>query len=95
MLEQNMQACFHIIIGQCTPAMVTKLEGHSKYQGVKQDMTAIDLLLLLKEMRFDFQSQKFPAQALHEAYIRFFKCCMDATMTPQTYLEKFKNHDRR
>jgi hypothetical protein len=41
---------------------------------------------------FDFQSQKFPAQAHYEAYIRFFKCYMDSTMTPQAYLEKFKNN---
>ena len=53
---------------------------------------AIELLRIIKNNFFNFQTQKYPALALHEAKQHFYDCSQFHNQTLQSYLETFQNN---
>lgn len=91
-LEENIRTLYSIVWGQCTDALIAKVEATTDYAAASLDNNGIELLKIIKSIAFNFQSQKYLAQAVHEAKRRFYTQFQGKTMTPQEYLEQFNDH---
>jgi Zinc knuckle len=72
--------------------MQSKVEAMPGYLVASNDNDGVELLKLVKQISFNFQSQKYLHQAVHEAKRRFYTQYQGKTMTAQEYLEQFNNH---
>eukprot|EP00978_Attheya_sp_CCMP212_P023259 scaffold70854_cov34-Attheya_sp.AAC.1 len=54
-------------------------------------MHGLELLRMIKDLVFNFQSQKYLPLALDESKARFYHCKQGKYSTPQVYLEQFQN----
>ena len=91
-LETNVQSLFSLVWGQCTDAMQAKVEAAPTYSQVATDNSGIKLLKLIKDIAFNFASQKYLPQAIHEAKRRFFLQFQGRQLNVKDYLEQFMNH---
>ena len=88
---QNMKSAYNLIWGQCSDALRTKLEAISTHEKIASDANCIGLLLNIKDVSYNYQSQKLKRQAQHEAKRRFYVMFQDRTMSVQDYFDKFNN----
>ena len=58
--RHNKSTMYSIIIGQCTEPLITKLEGMDKYDAINSSSDAILLLQAIREIVFEYESQKYP-----------------------------------
>ena len=91
-LDENIRTLYSIIWGQCTEAMKAKLESMTEFQGASLYNNGVELLKIVKTVCFNFASQKYLPQAIHEAKRRFYQQCQGKYMNAQDYLEQFTNH---
>jgi hypothetical protein len=90
-LKQNLKTLYSLVLGQCTDVVLAKLEASNTYTKMLEEA---DLMKLLKEIRalvYNFQSQKYAPQALHEGKGRFYLLSQDKHSACQLYLERFQN----
>ena len=71
-LEDNMQALFSIVWGQCSDAMQAKLTGLSTYESIEEECDCAKLLKEIKGITFKFEAQRNPYFALDDAMIKYF-----------------------
>lgn len=90
-MKENIKALYSLVWGQCSDPMQAKLESLPGFQDVFDRSDGIDLIRLIKNVSFNFESQKYLPHAIHEAKRRFFACSQGRTATCQEYLEKFQN----
>ena len=91
-LQTNTNALFSLIWGQCTDSMQAKVEAAPTFEQVARDNDGIELLKLIKDIAFNFSSQKYLPQAIHEAKRRFFLQFQGRQLNVKDYLEQFMNH---
>ena len=91
-LKENIKTTYSLIWGQCSDAMRQKVESVEGFKGISEDGDAIELLKALKDAAFNFQTQKYTPQAIHEAKRRFYNCYQQRHHTIQGYLETFQNN---
>jgi hypothetical protein len=92
-LNQNVQTMYLVVLGQCTDAMGSKLEGHDRYLVVVAASDAIGLLCLVQNISFNFQScQKYSPLGIHEAVCQFYLSKQGNHIMMQEYLELFTNN---
>ena len=89
--EQNIENMSSVIVGQCTDAMHAKLESQDQFEQVSDDSDAIKLLRMIRDIAFNFQSQKYEPLSIHESICWFYIQHQDRHMTCQAYLEQFTN----
>eukprot|EP00978_Attheya_sp_CCMP212_P022463 scaffold67031_cov55-Attheya_sp.AAC.1 len=58
---------------------------------MESDADGLELLRMIKDLVFNFQSQKYLPLALDESKARFYYCKQGKYSTPQVYLEQFQN----
>jgi hypothetical protein len=68
-----MQKMYSMAKGQCTNALHAKLESQDEFEVVSQTSNAIGLLCMIRDISFNFQSQKYDVLVLMEAE----KCFLD------------------
>eukprot|EP00978_Attheya_sp_CCMP212_P006553 scaffold15183_cov61-Attheya_sp.AAC.2 len=90
-LNQNMKTLYALVWGQCTDVMKQKLEGLSTFDTLSADRDGLGLLKAIKDLVYNFQSQKYLPQALHKSTCRFYICVQGKHMTTQVYMENFQN----
>ena len=90
-LNQNMKMMYALVWGQCTDVMKWRLESAHDYETLSANRDSLGLLLAIKDLVYNFQSQKYLPQALHESVRRLYTCIQGKHMTTQTYMEKFQN----
>jgi hypothetical protein len=56
---------YSLVWGQCTDAMQAKVEATSTFNAIFASNDGIELLKTIKQVSFNFQSQKYPAHAVH------------------------------
>ena len=49
-----------VVLGQCTEAMLAKLEGNTHFKDIKKISDVIVLLKLIREIYFDVESDCYP-----------------------------------
>ena len=89
--EQNIENMYSVILGQCTDAMRAKLESQDQFEQVLDDSDAIELLRMIRDITFNFQSQKYEPLSIHESIRWFYLQCQDRYMICQAYLKQFMN----
>jgi cysteine synthase len=55
-------------------------------------LDALELLKAIRQISFNFESQKFEAHAIHAAMYQFYNKKQGTHMTAQAYLEQFTNN---
>jgi hypothetical protein len=91
-LEENIRTLVYSLVrGQCTDVIRTRIETLDTYFDMSSESQALKLLKAIRDIVFNFQSQKYPKHALHEALCRFFLQEQDKNITYQSYLETFQN----
>jgi hypothetical protein len=90
--DENMKTLYSLIWGQCTDIMRTKLESLNLFEAISSASDALALLKSIKNIVFNFQSQKYKPQALHEAKRQLFVLQQDRIMTAQAFLEQYQNN---
>ena len=70
--RQNKSSLYSVVMGQCTDAMKAKLKGISAYSTTDENSDVIELLKLIRQSTFDFQSNQYPFLAIHTSLKLFF-----------------------
>ena len=58
--RQNKSSLYSVVMGQCNDAMKSKLKGMSAYSTTDEKSDVIELLKLIRQSTFDFQSNQYP-----------------------------------
>jgi hypothetical protein len=91
MLTDNMQTVYSIVWGQCTDVMKQKVEALPSYQALTDNGDGLALLIAIKDLVYNFQSQKYLSQALHDSKARFYACRQGRQTQASAYMEQFQN----
>jgi hypothetical protein len=87
--EENLQMAYHLIIGQCSNTIKSKLEASSAWETISEKKDVLVLLSAIETLMFTLESGQDPECALIEAQKRLITICQDPAWTTQ-YLERFK-----
>jgi hypothetical protein len=90
-LQENLKTLYSLVLGQCTDVVLAKLEARDTYNEMSEEADSIKLLKEIRALVYNFQSQKYAPQALHEGKRRFYLLSQDKHSTCQAYLERFQN----
>jgi hypothetical protein len=71
--------------------MRQRVEGTKEFKDLSMNGDGLGLLKIIKDLVYNFQSQKYQPQAMHESARRFYLCQQGKHMTTQAYLEVFQN----
>ena len=71
-LEEHVKTLYSLVWGQCTDIMRQKLEAVNNFEQVSADGNGLELLRMIKNLAFHFQSQKYLPHSLHESKRRFY-----------------------
>jgi hypothetical protein len=71
--------------------MHQKVESLESFESTSATYDGIGLLKAIKDVVFNFQSQKYLHHALHESTRRCYLCQQARHVTTTTYLEQFQN----
>jgi hypothetical protein len=86
-----MKTVSSLVWGQCTDVMRQRLEATNDFRRLSSDGDGLGLIMAIKDLVFNFLSQKYLPQALHESARRFYSCRQGKQMTTQAHLELFQN----
>ena len=89
--KENLKTAYSLIWGQCSDQMRQRLEASENFQNIASQGDAIELLKTIKNITYNYQSQKYTPQAIHDAKRRFYQCYQPSNMTVQAYYERFIN----
>ena len=90
-LQENLKTLYSLVLGQCTDVVLAKLEASDTYNEMSEEADSMKLLKEIRALVYNFQSQKYAPQALHEGKRRFYLLSQDKHSTCQAYLERFQN----
>ena len=65
-IKRLVQKLYSLVLGQCTDALVARIEAHSKYTAASVVRDGIELLAIIKSICFNFQDQKYVPQSIYE-----------------------------
>jgi hypothetical protein len=66
-LDGKIQKAYHLIIGQCTDLLQSKLKQQAQWSDISRAQDGIALISLIKTITFKFQDQKFLPLALYQS----------------------------
>ena len=89
-LNQNMKTLYALVWGQCTDVMKQKIESTHDFGTLSANRDGLGLLMTIKDLVYNFQSQKYLPRALHESVRRFYTCVQSKHMSTQTYMERIE-----
>ncbi len=90
-LEENLKTLYSLIWGQCTDLIRARIEALDEHQRMFTEGDSIGLLVAIKKLVYNYQSQKYRPLALHENMRRFYMLYQDRTLSCQLYLARFHN----
>ena len=80
---------YSVVLGQCTEALEDRLKSTNGWANVQQD--GIELLKLVKTVCYNFEENRFPADALLDVKETFYRMAQGRNESLQHYYERFKN----
>ena len=69
--DENIKTLYSLVWGQCTDIMRQKIEALHNFETLSTAGDGLGLLRAIKDMSFNFQSQKYLPHSLHEAKRHF------------------------
>lgn len=91
-LKRGVEQLYSLVIGQCSEAMMARIDNHKDYAQVLADRNSIGLLVIIKSICFNFHDQKYVPQSIHEAKVRFYTIRQGQFDTVTQYYEKYQNN---
>ena len=92
-LEEGMKRLYNVVYGQCSEIMIQKLTAMEDFETeIVAKSDALGLLKSIKQIAFNFESQKFEPHTIHDAMKQFYAHKQGPHTTPQAYLEEFTNN---
>jgi hypothetical protein len=88
-LASNMRTLYNIVIGQCSESMVNKLESTDGFDTISSTSDSIGLLVAIKKISYNHETQKFSVHGMHEA-MTMFTCV--ANVNGLLLLSRISNH---
>ena len=67
MYRQNRETIYSVVLGQSTDAMKAKLESEASFKKISQDRDLVGLLKLMRDIAFNYESDRYPFLAVHLA----------------------------
>ena len=89
--RQNKAAMFSIVLGQCTEAMKSNLESESTYETIANNSDVIELLKLIRNVEFSYDSKRYPYLAMYTAMKGVYGNYQKNYTNFDAYLESFQN----
>jgi hypothetical protein len=89
-LDGNIQKAYHLIIGQCTDLLQSKLKQQAQWSDISQNQDGIALITLIKTITFKLGDQKFLPLALYQSKANLY-AHRQSNMTNNEYLQRFQN----
>ena len=89
--NDNRSTLFHVVMGQCTDSMKAKLEAESTYDTIANDRDVIKLLKLMRDIAFNYESDRYPFLALHLGMKQFYSHYQKFAVPCDTYLDSYNN----
>ena len=71
-LDENNRTLYTIVWGQCTDILQQKLESTEGFTDAWEQGQGLNLLMMIKNITYSFQSQNYPGELLFEAKKRFY-----------------------
>ena len=90
-LDENNKTLYALIWGQCTDILQQKLESTEGFADVWGQGQGLNLLKMIKNITYSFQSQKYPGQSLFDAKKRFYNQVQGRSVTVKEYFVQFQN----
>ena len=90
-VEDQIQQLYSIVLGQCTDAMVARIEAHADYMATSDASDGVALLVMIKSISFYFHDQKYAPQSIHEQKRLLFSIRQSQHETVTHYYERFHN----
>ena len=90
-LKENIKTLYSLVWGQCTDIMRQRIEALDIFMGMAAEGDGLALIKAIKNVAFNFQSQKYLPHSLHESKRRFYLSQQGKHSTTQAYLEQFQN----
>ena len=86
-LDENVQNLYSLVWGWCTKAMKSKVKSQSNYSTVHEANDGIALLVMIRNISYSFESQKYLLLAIFEAKKRYFNMKQGHHETMESLLE--------
>ena len=92
-LEEGMKRLYNVVYGQCSDIMLQKLKAMENFEeDIIGKSDALGLLKAIKQITFNFESQKFEPHTISDAMKQFYAFKQGQQTTTQSYLEEFTNN---
>ena len=89
-LQSNVQSVYAVVWGQCSEGIREKIKSHAHYQTTAQSRNGIALLVIIRNIMYQSQSDRHLEHGIHEVIRRFY-LFNQGNLDCQTYLERFRN----
>ena len=73
-LKENIKTLYSLVWGQCTDIMRQKVEAMDIYETMSREGYGLTLLKVIKDVNYNFQSQKYLPHSLYKSKCRFYMC---------------------
>jgi len=91
-LDRAVKQLYSLVTGQCSEAMLARLEAHSECPALDASRDAIGLLRVIKSICFNFHDQKYTPQSIHEAKVRFYAIRQGRFEAVAQHYERYQNN---
>ena len=88
--NENLQKCFTIIMGQCSPSMEPALESEVMFEGMKEKSDSILLIKLLEIICYSYQSHEYAPLGAWEAMDRLGRARQPEDVQEANHYDTFK-----
>ena len=90
-LNENIKTLYSLVWGQCTDIMRQKVASFEGFAEISSALDGLGLLMAIKDMAFNFESQKYAPHSLRESLGRLYALTQGKFQSTQAYLEQFRN----
>ena len=88
MYNDNLEKCYSVIIGQCSPAIEQDLEGDDSFPPIKLASDSIGLIKILERICYSYQSHEYPPLGAWESLDR-----LSNTKQPDVGVSEANHHE--
>ena len=88
--EESQKKIYALILGQCTQAMVDRLEASEEYEDVNNSNDPVELLKLIRSCIYQKHVTKKPVHAFIDAEYALLTLRQESNQSLSSYYEKFK-----
>jgi Zinc knuckle len=88
--NQNLMSLFALVLGQCSDALREKLRSKTEYAQVNTTQNGLQLLNVIRGVAFNYESNKFVAQAVAENIGKVWKCIQEPNESNANFADRFK-----